>query len=141
MKESTARRAPHLNNGGRFGVFAFLFLLGLLVLPAMAIARSGIDPRISGGYAGTVSFVAYWVYARDKEKARAGQWRVSESTLHFMELIGGWPGAFIAQQRLRHKCSKLSYQLFFWFVVVLYQLAAFDFLQQWRFARAVLARF
>ena len=126
---------------GRFGIFALLFLLSLLVLPAMAIAKSGVNPWLTSGYAAAVSGVAYWVYARDKQKARARQWRVSESTLHFVELIGGWPGAFIAQRRLRHKCSKLSYQLFFWFVVVLYQLAAFDFLQQWKLARAVLARF
>ncbi|MET0656988.1 MAG: DUF1294 domain-containing protein [Steroidobacteraceae bacterium] len=32
--------------------------------------------------------------------------------------IGGWPGAWIAQQTLRHKSSKLSFQIEFWLCVV-----------------------
>lgn len=61
-----------------------------------------------------------------------------EARLHFMELIGGWPGAFLAQRRLRHKCSKVSYQVVFWMIVIAYQLAAFDSLQQWMWVQGVL---
>ena len=32
-------------------------------------------------------------------------------TLHTLELIGGWPAAFLAQRWLRHKCSKRSFQM------------------------------
>jgi hypothetical protein len=52
------------------------------------------------------------------------------------ELLGGWPGAFLAQRRLRHKCSKVSYQFVFWLIVLAYQFAAFDSIQNWRFSRA-----
>jgi uncharacterized membrane protein YsdA (DUF1294 family) len=39
-------------------------------------------------------------------------------------LIGGWPGAIVAQQLLRHKTSKASFRLAFWATVVL-NIAAF----------------
>jgi uncharacterized membrane protein YsdA (DUF1294 family) len=51
---------------------------------------------------------------------------VPEATLHLAELLGGWPGAFLAQRRLRHKCSKASYQIVFWGIVVLFQIASVD---------------
>jgi uncharacterized membrane protein YsdA (DUF1294 family) len=34
-------------------------------------------------------------------------------------LIGGWPGAIVAQQLLRHKTSKRSFRIAFWVTVVL----------------------
>jgi len=48
--------------------------------------------------------------------------------LHLAELLGGWPGAFLAQRRLRHKCSKVSYQFAFWCIVGLFQLVSTDFI-------------
>ena len=60
--------------------------------------------------------LAYW---RDKTAAKNGQWRVSESTLLMLGMLGGWPGAIIAQQTLRHKTSKVSFRLAFWATVVL----------------------
>jgi len=41
---------------------------------------------------------------------------------------------------LRHKCSKGSYQVVFWLIVLAYQFAAFDSLQNWQLSRAALAR-
>jgi len=57
------------------------------------------------GY-GLMSLVTYGVYARDKSAARQGRRRVPERTLHLLALLGGWPGALLAQRRLRHKTSK-----------------------------------
>ena len=56
------------------------------------------------------------------------------------ELLGGWPAAFLAQRRLRHKCSKSSYQFVFWLIVFAWQFAAFDSLQNWKFSKAALNR-
>jgi uncharacterized membrane protein YsdA (DUF1294 family) len=133
-----AQKAVHLNDGGRFGFGAGLLLLALLVLPAFAIAKLQVDERIAGSYAVVTSILAYVVYAFDKARARAKQWRTREATLHFLELIGGWPGAFIAQRRLRHKCSKVGYQVVFWSIVAFYQYVAFGFLQGWELPKGIL---
>ncbi|MCU1528199.1 MAG: hypothetical protein JWP75_1962 [Frondihabitans sp.] len=58
------------------------------------------------------------VYAVDKSAARAGRWRISERNLLFVGLLGGWPGGVVAQQVLRHKTRKRSFQLAFWATVV-----------------------
>ena len=71
-----------------------------------------------GLYAGA-SLVTFIAYAIDKSAAQSGRWRTQESTLHLLALIGGWPGALIAQNRLRHKSRKGSFLLVFWVTVLL----------------------
>lgn len=61
-----------------------------------------------------LSVACFFVYAFDKSAARAGSWRVSEATLHFLSLVGGWPGALFAQHLLRHKSSKAEFRFAFW---------------------------
>ena len=112
-------------------------LIGLLVLPAIAGQRSGVNLLWIGTYAILISGFTYWIYARDKRRAEAGEWRVPEMRLHLLELLGGWPAAFLAQRRLRHKCSKGSYQFVFWLIVLVWQLAAVDSLQDWKLSRSV----
>ena len=65
------------------------------------------------------STAAFLAYLFDKSAARSAQRRTPENTLHLLALIGGWPGALIAQQLLRHKTRKLSFQLVFWTSVLL----------------------
>ena len=60
---------------------------------------------------GVATFIAY---ALDKRAAQHSQWRTPESTLHLMALLGGWPGAWLAQRLLRHKNRKASFQNLFW---------------------------
>lgn len=67
-----------------------------------------------------MSILTYALYAHDKSCAQNKQWRTRENTLHLCELLGGWPGAFVAQRRLRHKNRKTSYQTVFWGIVVLH---------------------
>lgn len=62
-----------------------------------------------------VTFLSYWF---DKSKAQRGTWRTQESTLHIFSLLGGWPGAAIAQKVLRHKSQKREFRTGFWFTVV-----------------------
>ena len=64
-----------------------------------------------------MSLLALALYAADKRRAARGEWRISEATLHLVELLGGWPGALVAQQLLRHKRQKRSYMLVFWLIV------------------------
>lgn len=64
-----------------------------------------------------MSLLTFAVYADDKSRAKRGDWRTPEQTLHLCELLGGWLGGFIAQRRLRHKSIKSSYQVVFWAIV------------------------
>ena len=68
------------------------------------------------GVASGITFVAY---AMDKSAATQGAWRTPESTLHFLALAGGWPGALLAQQFLRHKSAKAEFRATFWATVIL----------------------
>ncbi|HBW07958.1 MAG: cold-shock protein [Pseudomonas sp. BICA1-14] len=98
-----------------------LVLFGLLCLLPLAgsLLRLGaVLPLAIYAVASLLTFVLYW---RDKHSALKDRWRTPETTLHFFELVGGWPGALVAQQVFRHKTRKLSYQLAFWLIVVLHQ--------------------
>lgn len=133
-----ARKAVHANDGGRTTAPALVLLAGLLVLPGLASYRLGVDLRWSGAYALVLSAVSYGSYALDKRRARAKEWRISEAGLHVTELLGGWPGAFLAQRRLRHKVSKTEYQFVFWLIVLTWQFAAADSFQNWRATHAAI---
>lgn len=65
----------------------------------------------------TVSLLAWILFWRDKLAASRGGWRVKESTLLFLTLIGGWPGALAAQQIFRHKTRKTQFQVLTWLAV------------------------
>jgi uncharacterized membrane protein YsdA (DUF1294 family)/cold shock CspA family protein len=75
-----------------------------------------------------VSLLAIVFYGKDKQRAMAGEWRTPESTLHLLELLGGWPGALVAQQLYRHKTRKVDFQVVFWGIVLLHQAFWLDWL-------------
>jgi len=62
-------------------------------------------------------------YAEDKRRALNHQWRISNFYLHCFEIMGGWPGALLAQNEYRHKLRRGSYQYGFWGIVALHLLA------------------
>ncbi|MBY6203533.1 cold shock and DUF1294 domain-containing protein [Halomonas denitrificans] len=66
-----------------------------------------------------LSVVTFIAYGLDKSASRRGSWRTSEATLHLLALVGGWPGALMAQRLLRHKTRKAEFQAVFWTTVVL----------------------
>jgi uncharacterized membrane protein YsdA (DUF1294 family) len=117
---------------------SLLVLAVFLALPVFAVQRLGLDYRWVAAYALALGGITYWVYAVDKRRAEEGLWRVPEANLHLLELLGGWPGAFLAQRRLRHKCSKKSYQVAFWLIVLIYQFAAIDSFHNWQYSRTAL---
>ncbi len=95
----------------------FISLVGLVAW------RWGLSPALLPVYAGA-SLVAFIAYAIDKSAARAGRWRTAEKTLHLLALAGGWPGALLAQQLLRHKTNKPAFIAVFWTTVAI-NVAAF----------------
>ena len=94
------------------GAAFFLVLVGVSVLTAK------IPPLILALYI-VGSLITFTMYAVDKSAAKKGAWRTQESTLHLLSLVGGWPGALIAQQKLRHKSKKQSFRSVFWATVFL----------------------
>jgi len=66
--------------------------------------------------ASIVTFVAYRI---DKAAAQANTRRTPELTLHLLALVGGWPGALVAQHLLNHKTRKVPFQVVFWMCVAL----------------------
>jgi len=93
---------------------AMLFLGGVASL-ALIGKLSIVVPCVYLG----ASLLAFLAYAKDKAAAKKDDWRVPENTLHFLGLIGGWPGALAAQRIFRHKTRKFSFQFAFWFTAVL----------------------
>ena len=89
---------------------AFLGLIGLSVI-------AGKLPFALFGVYLAASVLAFLAYAADKSAAQKNAWRISERTLHMLGLVGGWPGALIAQQVLRHKSKKASFRTLFWATV------------------------
>jgi uncharacterized membrane protein YsdA (DUF1294 family) len=91
--------------------------IGFIGLIALAAFVGKLPYLVVGAYL-VLSAVAFTMYAVDKSKARNNQWRISESTLHLLSLIGGWPGALVAQQVFRHKRKKEAFRTVFWMTVI-----------------------
>jgi uncharacterized membrane protein YsdA (DUF1294 family) len=94
------------------------FVIVILFCAGLAAATLAWDlPPWVGALYGALSLLCFVVYALDKAAARAGRRRTPESTLLLMGLAGGWPGAVLAQQWLRHKNAKAAFQWRFWTTV------------------------
>lgn len=113
----------------------------LLVTPLLALSylAQHVAPRLLLGYLGIIFALTFFYYWHDKRRAQNGGWRTPESTLHLLEIGGGWPAAYLAQRCLRHKISKKRYQWIFWSIVILHEGIAFDFIQDWANSRRLLA--
>lgn len=98
--------------------FRLLFISLFVCLIIISASFNRISWLIVVTYA-IASFITFVAYAWDKSSARLGRWRTAESNLHLMGLVGGWPGALIAQQLLRHKSSKQEFLTVFWGTVFL----------------------
>ncbi|MDX2370317.1 MAG: DUF1294 domain-containing protein [Colwellia sp.] len=101
------------NKVSKFSIYlSVLFLTGITTAYFM-----GQFPQIIllGYYC--ISVITIFAYAFDKSKAQRGAWRTSENTLHLFSFLGGWPGAAIAQQLLRHKSQKQAFRNVFWLTV------------------------
>lgn len=88
----------------------FAILVGRLVLDELPLT-------LLAAY-GLFSAVAFLVYGADKAAAEQGRWRTSESTLHTIALMGGWPGALVARRVFRHKTTKQPFRTIFWLTVI-----------------------
>ncbi len=108
------REQDKKRTGAAFIAIAIIFfgIVGAAVL-------AGKLPAIVLALYLALSLITFGAYALDKSAAKKGAWRTQESTLHLLSLAGGWPGALVAQQKLRHKSKKESFRLVFWVTVAL----------------------
>lgn len=72
------------------------------------------------GLVAVTSLASFVAFGFDKRRATTGGRRVPERTLLVLSLLGGWPGAILAQRHFRHKTRKASFLIAFWTVVVLH---------------------
>ena len=90
----------------------------LFLLAVVGVAVAGLVPLVLPIAYLVLSALSWLMYWWDKDAAGQGARRTPESTLHFVDLLGGWPGALIAQQQFRHKTVKASFQTVFWLTVL-----------------------
>ena len=76
---------------------------------ADSASGSGLGVKFWLAIYGVMSVLTFFVYGWDKLKAGMHGWRVRNATLHFMELLGGWPGAILAIIILRHKIHRVTF--------------------------------
>lgn len=124
---AAGRPARQSNAGIRQWPLKLVVLALLLALPLWGSLQWSAQGRPWGllGYAlgSVLALLFYWA---DKRSAQRGAWRTPENTLQMIALLGGWPGALLAQQWLRHKTRKPGFQLVFWSIVALHQLFWLD---------------
>jgi len=112
------------------GVWLALLIAAAVVVSLSVLFLQGYVPLLLPAAYGVMSLITFVIYAVDKGAAESGNRRVSEGRLHLFELLCGWPGALVGQQFFRHKTRKTSFQVSFWFNVVL-NLAVLGWLLVW----------
>jgi len=98
---------------------ATLFSIPAFLLVYVVVAAVWKLPLWVTGLYIVVSAATFLAYAADKSAASSGAWRTPESTLHMLSVAGGWPGALLAQQFLRHKFTKQPFRQVYWATAVL----------------------
>lgn len=101
----------------------------LLVIPAFAFIALAVasNLRVSPNWwivYGVASLACFIGYGLDKRAAENKGWRISETILLLVGLVGGWPGAIVAQEVFRHKTKKVAFRTLFWMSVAI-NMAAF----------------
>lgn len=113
MEFGKGGRGPARTWGPWIATFVAADFIGALGVAAFY----GAIPRFVPFAYLALSVATFATYAWDKWRAKRGGDRTAEATMHLLEMLGGWPGALIAQQWLRHKSRKRSYQVRFWIIV------------------------
>ena len=113
FSHNTKNSDKRSDNNHFFSIFLIIFSLGLLI----SVFTKKLPIIIIGLYLG-MSIIAFIAYALDKSAAQNNRWRTKENTLHLFSLLGGWPGAYFAQTKLRHKSSKNAFKNVYWITVI-----------------------
>ncbi|WP_037028267.1 DUF1294 domain-containing protein [Psychromonas aquimarina] len=105
----------------------------ILLITSSAFIYSALTAVIPSSlvyYYGLINTLTFLCYAVDKYAACHNRWRIKESRLHLLSLIGGWFGALVAQIIVNHKLCKTSFQAVYWLTAVLHNIALVYFLSE-----------
>ena len=122
LSANPAARQPHLPRLSSVDLdytqdMALYFRAAFLMLVIIALLFGTLPYLLPILYL-EASLFTYWLYQADKNAAVARQTqRLPEESLQMFSLIGGWPGALVAQKRLHHKVHKMPFQREFRFVI------------------------
>ncbi|MEQ1306668.1 DUF1294 domain-containing protein [Acinetobacter bereziniae] len=94
-------------------IICIVYIVALAILSISGLLNGMILLFVS-----IINVMTYWFYAQDKEAAQMNQRRVPENTLHILAFLGGWPAAWLAQQRLRHKTQKQPFRNIYFCTIV-----------------------
>ena len=92
-------------------------VLGFFVMLLTATLATTLPLYIVLLYAG-MSLLTFFVYWWDKRRAQKEKQRTPEKRLQLLSLLGGWPGALLAQNYLRHKSQKRAFLVTFFFALL-----------------------
>jgi uncharacterized membrane protein YsdA (DUF1294 family)/cold shock CspA family protein len=103
----------------RGAVIAYLLMVYWLGLLVWAQQTQRLPLWLLGAMA-ALNLITFGFYWWDKNAAQQGAWRTPEQQLHLLALAGGWPGAWWAQQWLRHKSRKAEFRSMYWLTVLVH---------------------
>lgn len=58
-----------------------------------------------------INILTFIIYGIDKEKAKKGQWRIPESILLLLAVMGGSSGAWFGMRKFHHKIRKPKFYI------------------------------
>lgn len=93
-----------------FGIMFLVALIGLFFVKVLPV-------WVMGWYV-AITIATFAMYAHDKNSAQTNSWRVQESSLHKLSLLGGWVRAGVAHKTLRHKSQKTEFRQRYYLTIV-----------------------
>lgn len=108
QKNANKNKKIHVKNKSKLQAMQVACIVYILVMAGLSLAGLLKGPILL--LIGLINLLTYWMYSQDKEAAERGNRRVPENTLHILAVLGGWPSAWLAQQKLRHKTQKQPFR-------------------------------
>lgn len=100
------------------------FWIAALLVAGTSVLLWQMGLPLAYAYLIGINAVTVLLYGYDKRQAVVGRGRVPEMILHLAALVGGSPGALIAQMLFRHKTRKFKFRLVFVGIILLQILVA-----------------
>ncbi|MDO4895782.1 MAG: DUF1294 domain-containing protein [Moraxella sp.] len=113
-----ARQERQEQKHGVLNLLCGFALIYFMVMTIMSLT-SGVPNYLPFIYV-VMSVISFVMYYQDKIKAQNSQWRTPESTLHFIDVLGGWIGATFAHKLLNHKTTKAQFRTIFYATIAIH---------------------